>query len=525
MTKPNVFIRGIYSTALTKLFIDAGYPIIFPSEEIQKRFKLPYRPKGSYSKDITIKDRLDRQGISIMFKKKVWEELEKENFAEFPLTHEQFPNLIQYSARFHKNSIYRGLIVNSDKNQNYSLVRLIPEDLSSSGSEIAAEFQTTLARYSRFIPDAKEGIFQVTHEDNGINQASLGSYYTVPGDLIVIVPYNNKIIISQEIRQGRVKKHLFDLGKEIQRNKKYGFIFRTAAEVASDDEILDEVEELEQELIKIQTTITQFPNKIGEIYSNFRSLNLLFTKPIKYQFDGFRREIIPTLSNHHEIKSLLYQKHFQRIWHLYQGQDFSDEEAIKEDNLEKLLHYTEMLMEGLDKKSQNIIDQKFAKIYYKGFLIPRSRLNILHQKLTGKRFSLTSGYIQEIEWQDDLPVRILLRRNLHPGGKYDGLKTPVERGDFAMTEIGNNNWYYISTYYSANREIKGRYYNINTPIEITKKGIHYIDLELDIVENMVGDRTIVDQELLDQALAKKIISDEIYSKAITIAENIVEGRI
>lgn len=160
---------------------------------------------------------------------------------------------------------------------------------------------------------------------------------------------------------------MFDLGKEIQRNKKYGFIFRTAAEVASDDEILDEVEELEQELIKIQTTITQFPNKIGEIYSNFRSLNLLFTKPIKYQFDGFRREIIPTLSNHHEIKSLLYQKHFQRIWHLYQGQDFSDEEAIKEDNLEKLLHYTEMLMEGLDKNLKILSIRNLQKYIIKDF--------------------------------------------------------------------------------------------------------------------------------------------------------------
>ena len=42
MRKPNVFIRGIYSTALTKMFIDAGYPIIFPSEPIQKRFNLDF---------------------------------------------------------------------------------------------------------------------------------------------------------------------------------------------------------------------------------------------------------------------------------------------------------------------------------------------------------------------------------------------------------------------------------------------------------------------------------------------------
>ncbi|MCK5343234.1 MAG: DUF402 domain-containing protein, partial [Candidatus Heimdallarchaeota archaeon] len=65
-----------------------------------------------------------------------------------------------------------------------------------------------------------------------------------------------------------------------------------------------------------------------------------------------------------------------------------------------------------------------------------------------------------------------------------------------------------------------------TPLEITRKGgIHYIDLEIDVVENMVGKRKIIDKDLLDKALAFGIISDELHSKALTIAENIVEGKI
>ena len=115
MKKPNVFIRGIYSTALTKMFIDAGYPIIFPSKEIQTRFKIPFRPKNSYSKDISIRDRLDLQGVSIMFKKPVWEKLVEDNFEEFPLWQTHNPNLITFNARFQKNSIYRGLIVHAGR--------------------------------------------------------------------------------------------------------------------------------------------------------------------------------------------------------------------------------------------------------------------------------------------------------------------------------------------------------------------------------------------------------------------------
>lgn len=523
MTKPTVFIRGIYSTALTQIFIDAGYPIIFPSKKIRERFNLPFRLKHTYSKDITIKDRLDKQGLTIMFKKDVWEMLEKDNFHDFPLNQEKFPNLILYKARFHKNAIYRGLIVNSDKNQNYSHVRLIPETTDKKQGEHTKDFQTTLARYSRFIPDSKEGVFQVTHEDNGRNRASLGSYYTVPGDLIVIVPYNNKIIISKEIHNGRVKKHLFDLGKKIQRSKKYGFIFRTAAELATDKEIFEEVDKLEKDLIQIQTTITQFPNRIGEIYSNYRSMNIVFPKQMKMSFDEIREQTTPTIHYHHTLKSLL---NLRFIHHSYQSdRDEPDYEKIQGIPIDALLSYTENLMEVLDKNAQKKVSDVFLSKYYKNFLKPRANMNILHQKLTGTRLLLTSGSIQSYENHDGFPTRIKLKRRLRPGGLYDGLNTPIEQGDYAITEFGENDWYYVSTYYSQTHEIKGRYYNINTPIEISCNGIHYIDLEIDVIENMVGGRKIVDKELLDQALTMGIISEEIHSKALVIAENIIEGRI
>ncbi|MHA1521669.1 MAG: DUF402 domain-containing protein [Promethearchaeota archaeon] len=524
--KPTVFIRGIYSTALTKIFMDAGYPIIFPSKAIRNRFKLPLRPENTYSKDITIKDRLDRQGISILFKKKVWDELEENNFKEFPLNQQNFPNLIHYQARFHKNSIYRGLIVNSDQQQNYSHIRLIPEDSTTKTSEHQREFQTTLARYARYIPDSKEGIFQVTHEDNGRNRASLGSYYTVPGDLVVIVPYNDRIIISKEIFNGRVKKHLFDLGKDIQGSKKYGFIFRTAAELANDDEILEEADRLEQDLIEIQNTITKFPDKIGEIYANYRSLNIIFPKQVKMQFDEMRQKRIPTLANHHTIKSMVGLRYEPRQRGGYRGErkTFSFEK-MGNFYIEDLVNYTEEIMVGLDKNARRIISGRFMKKYFAEFLKPRLRMNILHQKLTGKRLMLTSGNIQSYNFGKDTPSSVKLKRWMTPGGLYDGLKTPIEEGDYAITTFREDDWYYVSTYFSRNNEIKGKYYNINTPIEISSYGIHYLDLEIDVIENMVGERTIVDKELLDQALEMGIISEEVHSKALGLAENILEGRI
>jgi hypothetical protein len=59
---PGLKIRGIYTTALTRFFLDSGYEIVDPSPEIQERFGL--RQTRGLPK-IFIQDREDLQGIHI----------------------------------------------------------------------------------------------------------------------------------------------------------------------------------------------------------------------------------------------------------------------------------------------------------------------------------------------------------------------------------------------------------------------------------------------------------------------------
>jgi len=60
-----VKLRGIYSTALTKLLLDHGFEIVQPSVNNQKRFGLQQKNLPS---DLNIYDRLDRQGIQAIGK-------------------------------------------------------------------------------------------------------------------------------------------------------------------------------------------------------------------------------------------------------------------------------------------------------------------------------------------------------------------------------------------------------------------------------------------------------------------------
>ena len=60
---PRIKIRGIYSTALTKLALDYGFQVVEPSEKIRGRFHMDSRADGEY--EILIRDRDDLQGIEV----------------------------------------------------------------------------------------------------------------------------------------------------------------------------------------------------------------------------------------------------------------------------------------------------------------------------------------------------------------------------------------------------------------------------------------------------------------------------
>ena len=60
---PRIKIRGIYSTALTKLALDSGFQVVDPSEKVRERFQMELPDDGKY--EILILQRDDLQGIEV----------------------------------------------------------------------------------------------------------------------------------------------------------------------------------------------------------------------------------------------------------------------------------------------------------------------------------------------------------------------------------------------------------------------------------------------------------------------------
>lgn len=498
----NVFIRGIYSTSLTKIFKDAGYNIVFPSPTIVNRFPdLKTFEEGNYSKDIVINDRYDREGISITVKKDVWEKIKN----DFPINQNRFPNLIQLISRFPLNSIHKGIVVQSNRLKNNSKVRLIPEQ-NDLETDISQNFSTTLGRVNRSLKVGTEDVFQVVFEDVGRNYAYLNRGYTVSGDLAVIMPYNKRGFISKKIRDKEQRTKLNNVIEKVTTSE-FGILLRTAAQYASELEILREIQKLREKYIEIESIINQSSNKIGPIDSEYFSINFLFPSTQKLKFDEIRSSVSPTLALHHDIKA---------------GINTNNKLQLKVLNLIEGI-MTEANTLGFSDK----INKQFTSFYHSNLYVPKQFLNITHYKLNGRSINLKPGVIKKIERNhvEKDKLKIILRRNLTGHGIYDGLDIPIEFGDFAIGIYEVGNMYYENIYYSQDYELKGRYFNINTPILLRSDGIHYFDLEIDVIEPLNKTRTIIDNEILDKALQLNIISQELYDKALDVAEKIKSGEI
>ncbi|TFG19953.1 MAG: DUF402 domain-containing protein [Promethearchaeota archaeon] len=494
----NVFIRGIYSTALTKLFKDLDYNIVYPSPPIRDRFKLDEFSKdweNPYSKQIIINDRYDKEGISVSTTKEIWEDIQD----TFPLNHANFPHLLRHKARFPLNSVYKGIVISSNKMNNYSLVRLTPEQ-QTNDAEIESHFTTTIGRINKWLSVGSEDIFQVSYEDVGQTYAYLNQGYTVSGDLVVLMPYDKRGLISKKIKN---KKERIRLGNIINKVsiRDFGMLLRTVSQHANELEILREIQKLRENYLEIDSMVNQSRDQIGEIYSDNVSFNFLFPNTTKFKLDQLRDEIIPTIPLHHEIKACSNIEHTTP--------------------LRTLLLIEEILEESGGKGFTEGIKKKFISYYSSNLYAPRQILNINHYKINGRIVHLQSGQIKRIErLRDPNRLQVILRRFMRSQGNYDGLDIPIEEGDYAIGIYEQGSWSAETAYYSKNNELKGKYFNINTPIIFRPDGVHYFDLEIDVMEPLNRKRHIIDKELLDKALEMNIVSEELYNKALDVANEI-----
>ncbi|AHF80404.1 DUF402 domain-containing protein [Thermococcus paralvinellae] len=462
----SVRIRGIYSTALTKLLLDRGFKISQPSQKIAERLNL----EKTYSEfDVDIYDKKDNQGV-ILVGTKV-EEIKK-------VFEEEFIDVFFRKMPYQLYGIYKGIVIKRDEQYIYV--------------DIGSAIGTVLIEE---LPDAAEGDEVLVQVKKHNVLPHLSTLLTIPGDYAVLIPKpigaQRHVKISRKIRYPEERERLRILGLSIDLGE-WGILWRTAAAYKDWNTLRDELVKLSKLADKLKDADkSSAPAKIIEGRDIYE---VEFGGGTRKKLDNIRNEVLPTIDGHHQFKAY--------------DPEFSFAVEIAEGILAKMPSQRIKVREGF---IEALISNKGPKI---GWLF-----TLEHIKPDGQKVRIGPGEILEVSVN---PLKIKIKRNLKPGKIYDGLEIPIEYGDYAITEIEEGKWWYKHSYYDKDGNLKGEYYNINTPIEIYPDKARYIDLEVDIVKWPDGKKEIIDKDDLKRHYEDGIISEKLYKATLRITQEVFE---
>ena len=460
-----VRVRGIFSTALTKLFMDMGYQITQPSPKICSRFNIE---NPTYlSPHIDIQSKGSRAIVEILqrFTDRI-RDLFLENFDDV---------VIQQHVMI-KNSIWKGIITKKTKD-GYIVRYSINNEGFLHNSEAHQPYQ-----------EGDLVIVEIKDYDKKNGRILLTDTISIPGEFVVLIK-KETIKVSRKIR-GSKKIELMDIGN-ILRPPGWGAIFRTSAMYATTEEISEEMNRLKEhseELIKKAEKAPAF----SQIREGINIITIYFPLGAKKTLDSIRSQVAPTIRNHHWLKAV--------------GRVTSYLVDFIEDYLSNSVPL------DMEKISDLVMD------YVKSSAMPKvgDVIKIFHIKPSLRRVILGPAKIIEITNINGYTEYILFRK-FSPGGHYDGINAPKETGDYGVTIAREYDTKLITAYFDMNSNLKGIYININTPIEIYPNSIRYIDLEVDVVRTFNGEVMILDRQKLQKYRDQKVISQKLFEKTQNLA--------
>ena len=453
-----VRIRGIFATALTKIFLDRGYIITLPSDTIARRFGIE---KILEPPDVTIKsDEIDPERIiAIGFP----EAVEK--------VHRTLRPILKYSG-FVKSKI--------------GVNALVVGEIYKEGSRYVADLgdYKAIIRSREPIEEGKRVLRVKVPPTNISNRILVDLTPGIIGRYARLFKSNDAPSVSKHIKDEDKKRFLLDLARNLP--KGYTVHRRSAAEHASSDQLLSELRELVAKLEKLLEEAKDYD--IGAvIYPGEALLSIYTSTEDRRILDEIRSKVIPTIPGHHSRKTA----------RRYVEADLT----VAVDVLEKALEI------GVSK-------EKLSKAM-KAYALSGEEVKIVHRKPDGSEHKYRGQIVSRGE-------EIVIHRTLTARGTYDGLNEPIEPGDYAITRIYPDKRYLVHEYYSSSGELKGIYANVNTPPEILPGVIRYNDLYIDVVRKPGEEPKIIDKEELESRLEAGLITKDLYEKALSIAEELKE---
>jgi len=446
-------VRGVYSTALTKLLLDHGFDMVQPSVTIKERFGLEERDE---SPDLDVDDRRDRQGVHAFGNADVINAFKS-------ILQSSLDDVVIRKWAVSVDGTYKGVVKGVDPVTQLVLVDIGPAIGRIAEGEVLD-------------PNIRQVVVQVDRMRTWTKEPILTTRIRIPGKYAVLIP-GRQVKISRKIREGQKRSRLHQLGEELA-TQDWGILWRTASADQPSDVLRNEIAGLvkERESIRERAEQVEAPGTLRE--GNY-FMDVEFPASSKKKLDEVRGSVAPTMDGHHYYKAC------------------GDEVASALDMAEKLLE------KDCSREEVKDLFKETIEVQYPS---EGSTIEIMHAKLDGKVFHLGTALIEAYDHGKSL---IRFRRVFRGEGFYDGLGTRKELGDYAVTEVKIGEWHSRTQYFSRDGRLKGTYINLNTPIELYPHGIRYVDLEVDVCIWPDGRVKVLDEEKLDNAVAEGLVTEKL----------------
>ncbi len=271
-----VKVRGIYSTAISKLLMDAGIEITQAADALKTALNVASEDKP----DVMIEDMETKEGVYVYG-----------NDSEKVV--DALKNSLNRSIFYREEvgKIYCGIIKNTDQRSKSIIISLPDEE----------EGVLDLKNFWGYVKPGSKLLVQSKGTYDG--KIMLSTQLRIFGEDVIIIK-NGFTKMSKGIRSNEGKDKLYELSKDLKL-KDWGILWVQGAE-NKDREILSE------ELNKLQEKEQEITEKFNQceeprtLYEGVSKFFILIGDDDKTHLDKTRKEVMPTIMKHHTLKSAGY---------------------------------------------------------------------------------------------------------------------------------------------------------------------------------------------------------------------------
>jgi hypothetical protein len=269
-------VRGIYSTAVTKLLLDAGMDITQPTEALKNAMNI----NDESEPDIMIEDVETKEGVYI-YGDSPGDAVEK--------LKQKLKNSI--FSREDIGRIYCGVIKEADQ-KSKSIIISLPEN---------EEGVLDMKSFWGYVKPGSKILVQSKGTYDG--KIMLSTQLRLFGEHVIIIK-NGFTKMSRGIHSHEGRDKLYEIAKSLDL-KDWGVLWVQGAENMDEPVLKDEL----TSLMKKEKEIAEKFEACSEpdtLYSGVEKYFVMFSKDDKEVLDNIRKSVMPTIPKHHTLKSAGY---------------------------------------------------------------------------------------------------------------------------------------------------------------------------------------------------------------------------